>query len=847
MNFSKKVLASLLAATSIAAPFSAYADTVIDSSQPFKDLNQAATWSRDSILQSKLLGLFEGDKNGNFRPKDQITRQEMAKILVQLLNLPLEPVRTPAFDDVKANEWSAAYIEAARKAGIMQGYGNGKFDPKAVMTREQLAIVFVKALQLPLENDIDSLKRFEDASSIHDWSAQYVAAALKAGLMVGNGSKFDANVKANRQEAAMIAVRVHTQKQQATTQPTLDNGTPTVPPQSVIPGKVVQPEAKTDIKPITPSTGGGTTIPVTPSVTPPVTPPVTTPVTPPVEKSLPAIATSRTMDVLNFQSRFSSSAQVSSSRFTNLNFGMAPSSTLTSATSNTITSMDWSGSNSKFLNISDGKNTAFITMDNSYTNLGEIVQIINNKLTLEGVEASAQLDASGNTFTVARTSLNYDGKLEFTGPNVALFFEKSLYAPETIDRSTQVKLKLANDQIVTLDLNKNYANVEEIQKSWYAYLNSIEANVQVMFDFDVPGPALKIYTKSHGSDQKFTILPDSDPAIFKEGLYVGTDDDIQSKYFEVNDGAITANIELYDSYSDVSELVKAIDQQLETYNIQATAELASPYTFKITSKSIGKQAKLTISGRDANFFFDQYTFAGSGPQVDQAPLISGVPIRSMPEQFFSIYELRPVSADTDIVEVELMRSTPTKIDYSVTDYNYPVTGYTLGTPISEEGSYRLTVKNKMGKTTVTYFSIERTWPAIISVTQQQNPDFATSPYQYDQGDKITFKLNTFVQKYDSSDELDMQLPPNTNGITLSNIKAWLPDPSYTFGSGAKLTTDEVMPNHPAYGRIFTITLGRDANIPAIGTHLMPYTGDLSSPSSVTPYFPELIFLPALAE
>ncbi|OWR32984.1 hypothetical protein CDO73_00295 [Saccharibacillus sp. O23] len=961
MRFSKKMMASLLAATSIISPLSVSADTTSAATPAFNDLDQASAWSRDSILQAKLLGLFEGDAQGNFRPGDQITRQEMAKILVQLLNLPLETAADSSFSDVDSKAWSAAYIEAALKAGIMQGYGNGKFDPQAVMTREQLAIVIVKALELPLENDTTSLNRFDDAATIHDWSARYVAAALKAGLMTGSGSTFGATATANRQEAAMVAVRVHTQKQQAAQTSSGDGtstapGTPTSTGTSTVQGTVVPngtktPPAVTPANPA-PASGGGSTTPVTP--------PVTMPVTPPAEKSLPAVAVSRTVNVLDYHDLFNEPASViskpisaadldfsidkapasaTSKSLTNLDFSVQ--GTKAKLTSLPITDFNFSGSdylefsltygsssayvlldhqvsgseglinfintqfqsedspplidvtfdsenhtlsltakdfdpgktiklsgpkvsqffsssqstttvtanNTKTFTVNDGSSTATITLNQAFNSTNDLVQEINRQLILTQVDAQAALGSDTTTFTVTRKSLDHEGKLFFGGTNVGDFLAETTYTPSIVtDRSSKIEIELADGHLATIYFTQKYANIEEFALALTLALNAREMNMNVVTNRYEN--KIELRTNELGAAQKIRITENSDPRFFAQGQYFGQDQKAQNKSFRVDDGTFSTTVKLNWIYEDIQQLTSAINTQLERGKARAVAELNSPYTFKIVSRTTGSQSKLKIDGADADLFFDQKLSEGSGPQVDQAPMISGVPVKALADQFFSDSSLTPLSTDTDIASVKLMRSTQTGLDYTANSYSYPVEGYTLGSEISAEGSYQLTVEDRAGQKTVTYFSIEKTWPAILSVTQQQNSDGASDPYKYDAGDKLTFTLNNFVWKYDSQDQLNKPLT-NVDLFMLPNLEAALTrnpsNASYTFGTGATLTTEEVMPYHPAYGRKFTLTLGEGANIPSTGFYLIPFTSDLISPSGLRPSFSSQAYIPALVE
>lgn len=51
----------------------------------FKDENKMSSWAVDSIKKVSDAGIMNGDTNGNFRPKDPITREEVAVIVAKLL------------------------------------------------------------------------------------------------------------------------------------------------------------------------------------------------------------------------------------------------------------------------------------------------------------------------------------------------------------------------------------------------------------------------------------------------------------------------------------------------------------------------------------------------------------------------------------------------------------------------------------------------------------------------------------------------------------------------------------------------------------------------------------------
>lgn len=51
----------------------------------FKDESKMSSWAVDSIAKVSNLGIINGDTNGNYRPKDSITREEVAVVIANLL------------------------------------------------------------------------------------------------------------------------------------------------------------------------------------------------------------------------------------------------------------------------------------------------------------------------------------------------------------------------------------------------------------------------------------------------------------------------------------------------------------------------------------------------------------------------------------------------------------------------------------------------------------------------------------------------------------------------------------------------------------------------------------------
>ncbi|AIY05794.1 metallophosphoesterase [Planococcus sp. PAMC 21323] len=97
----------------------------------------------EPIMATQQAGIVEGYDN-KFRPAGMLTRQEMAKVLVVAFDINAKG--SHKFPDVDPNGWSDPYIDALYAAGITVGSPDGKFNPKADVTRAEFAVFMDRAL-----------------------------------------------------------------------------------------------------------------------------------------------------------------------------------------------------------------------------------------------------------------------------------------------------------------------------------------------------------------------------------------------------------------------------------------------------------------------------------------------------------------------------------------------------------------------------------------------------------------------------------------------------------------------------------------------------------------------------
>ncbi|MED1058915.1 S-layer homology domain-containing protein [Bacillus mycoides] len=111
---------------------------------PYKDISERSTMFPNEILALTERGIFKGDEKGNFRPRETITRAEVAQVLTQTYSFEAKQQHT--FKDVPNNYWAKKAISALQANNVIVGTGNGKFEPNKVVTREQYATFLNKAI-----------------------------------------------------------------------------------------------------------------------------------------------------------------------------------------------------------------------------------------------------------------------------------------------------------------------------------------------------------------------------------------------------------------------------------------------------------------------------------------------------------------------------------------------------------------------------------------------------------------------------------------------------------------------------------------------------------------------------
>jgi hypothetical protein len=127
-------------------------------------------------------GIISGYGDNTFRPFNNTTRGQLAKIVVLAFGIPIYTPPTPTFTDVPMTDPFYQYIETAAHEGIVSGYSDGTFRPFNNVTRGQLCKIVVIAAGWPLVNP--SIPTFSDVP-LENAFYSYIETAYDHGIISG--------------------------------------------------------------------------------------------------------------------------------------------------------------------------------------------------------------------------------------------------------------------------------------------------------------------------------------------------------------------------------------------------------------------------------------------------------------------------------------------------------------------------------------------------------------------------------------------------------------------------------------------------------------------------------------
>jgi hypothetical protein len=175
-------------------------------------------WAKKEIDSLVEKGIITGMTDTEFRPQEKITRAQFAKLLVTALGIEESKGAALSFEDMPAGAWYHDAVAAAVNTGLITGYSDLVFAPDENITREQMASIISRALQMKSTETVDDgdigqiINKFRDKGDISPWARQGTALAVSRGIVSGvSADTFAPRASATRAEAAVMILRLYEQ------------------------------------------------------------------------------------------------------------------------------------------------------------------------------------------------------------------------------------------------------------------------------------------------------------------------------------------------------------------------------------------------------------------------------------------------------------------------------------------------------------------------------------------------------------------------------------------------------------------------------------------------------------
>ena len=177
---------------------------VVGTGASYQDVKATDNVEAIEVLQA--VGIMTGDENGDFNPDANVTRNEIAVVMSNLLNLDYDYYRgTNPFVDVP--DWAAPYVAACAAEGVVAGIGNNMYGGSNNVTAAQAALMIMKALgyfqyqadfdtdwqiatirQASYINLFDNINANAETALTRNQIAQLVLNGLKANMVTFTGT-----------------------------------------------------------------------------------------------------------------------------------------------------------------------------------------------------------------------------------------------------------------------------------------------------------------------------------------------------------------------------------------------------------------------------------------------------------------------------------------------------------------------------------------------------------------------------------------------------------------------------------------------------------------------------------
>lgn len=184
--------------------------TIGENRVEFKDLSNHG-WAVEAINSMAAKGIIGGKAKDKFDPAANITRAEFSALISRMLKYNEDIDNELPFKDVNKGKWYYKSISTVYKNRLINGKSDISFDPDGYITREEMSKIIGQVLENKLYKNQNTkyLSKFTDRNSISTWAQEGASISAYNKIISGYNGQFSPKQNATRAETAVMLYRLY--------------------------------------------------------------------------------------------------------------------------------------------------------------------------------------------------------------------------------------------------------------------------------------------------------------------------------------------------------------------------------------------------------------------------------------------------------------------------------------------------------------------------------------------------------------------------------------------------------------------------------------------------------------
>jgi len=164
-------------------------------------IDNPSSWAEESVISAIAAGLVPESLQTKYT--QNMTRAEFCALAVALYET---VTGTEITERVKFDDSNDINVEKAAAIEVVNGVGNNRFDPNALLNREQAATMLARLASAVSKPLLKQSATFSDNNELSEWAAEAVGQVQAAGIMQGVGSNNFAPKDPYTREQSIITI-----------------------------------------------------------------------------------------------------------------------------------------------------------------------------------------------------------------------------------------------------------------------------------------------------------------------------------------------------------------------------------------------------------------------------------------------------------------------------------------------------------------------------------------------------------------------------------------------------------------------------------------------------------------